>query len=284
MLFRPIKLFLSLSVFLHDRVFDRLRKLFGCSVPGGCVFLNYHSINARTRKRFAAQMELLTNWARPLPALRSQELEDGLHYVAVTFDDAFRCFAADALPILTHFRIPVILFVPSGYLGRKSAWFDYGGENPVGEEVVSAEELLEIARRGGVEIGSHTVTHRNLVQLDEGAARAELRDSKALLESILGRNIFSVSFPYGSFGDRELKLAREEGYSFCFSVAPHSVASEIREGLIGRVSVQPSDWNLEFRLKLMGAYRWLPWASGWKHKIRKFATDWLPTRRVRTHG
>lgn len=275
---------LSLCVFLQDCLLNLWKRLLGWRVPGTCVFLNYHSITADTRPKFVAQMAMLSRLTQPLPALRCQKLADGVHFAAVTFDDAFRSFATHALPVLVHFQIPVLLFVPTGYLGRKSAWFDYGGDNPVGEEVVSAAELLELVRGGGVGIGSHSVTHRNLVQLAEAEVRVELRDSKALLESILGQEIHSLSFPYGSFGPRELKLAREEGYAFCFSVAPHSLVSDISEGLLGRVSVQPSDWSLEFRLKLRGAYRWLPWASAWKHRMMKVVAGWPWQYKTQTHG
>lgn len=281
---RLLKLIISALVFLHDRLLERSQKLVGYAVPGSCVFLNYHSISTGTRKRFAAQMEMLTRLARPLRDLRRQKLEDGCHYAAVTFDDAFRSFASNALPTLRSLGIPIILFVPSGYLGRKSTWFDYGGENPVGEEVISPEELLDLMRGGGVEVGSHSVSHRNFVQLVNAEVRNELRDSKTLLETILGCNIHSISFPYGSFGERELKLALEEGYTFCFSVAPHMLRSAISEGLIGRISVQPSDWDVEFRLKLLGAYRWLPWASEWKHRLLKVIVGRGTMKNTQTNG
>jgi peptidoglycan/xylan/chitin deacetylase (PgdA/CDA1 family) len=272
MLRRLIVLLASLGVWLLDKGMNSVKQLLGLRIPGTCVFLNYHTVTAETRCRFAAQMAVLAKVARPLATLQPQSLEDGVKFAAVTFDDAFRSFALFALPVLIDLQLPVLLFVPSDYLGRKSDWFDYGGENAVGEEVVSSAELSEMVSGGGLEIGSHSVTHRNMVELSEAEARAELRDSKEALEAILGRSIHSISFPYGSFGERELKLAREEGYTFCFSVAPHSVVSEIAEGLIGRVSVQPSDWGLEFRLKLLGAYRWLPWASCCKRRMTSAVT------------
>jgi hypothetical protein len=77
-----------------------------------------------------------------------------------------------------------------------------------------------------------------------------------------------VAFPYGHFGQRELKLAREVGYKFIFSVRPDLVVSAFKDGLIGRVSVQPTDWPIEFRFKILGAYRWQACASEWKQKVQ----------------
>jgi hypothetical protein len=42
---------------------------------------------------------------------------------------------------------------------------------------------------------------------------------------------------------------------------------EPKEFVTGRVGVSPTDWPMEFRLKLAGAYRWLPYAFAWKRRI-----------------
>ena len=264
MVARLIKLSVSSVVFLRDRIREALIKR---DKLGKCVVLNYHVIPDDCRHRFEQQMRSLRKLARPVPALRRQAFDRGARYVAVTFDDAFCNFARNALPALIQHRIPVAIFVPTGYLGRKSAWSDYGGENPIGDEVLSVQQLIEIAKCDLVEVGSHTVNHADLVILDEKEARAELRGSKETLETLLGRSISGVAFPYGHFGKRELRLAREVGYNFIFSVRPDLVVSAFKDGLIGRVSVQPTDWPIEFRFKILGAYRWQGCVSEWKQKV-----------------
>jgi hypothetical protein len=42
------------------------------------------------------------------------------------------------------------------------------------------------------------------------------------------------------------------------------------EFVLGRISVEPTDWALEFRLKLLGAYRWLPQAIALKRKLKAY--------------
>ncbi len=220
------------------------------------------------RERFAKQMTMIKKLARVIPSLTTQILEPGYPYVVVTFDDAFRSFTENALPILADVGIPVILFVPTGFLGRKSAWRDYGGPNQVGEEVVSAHELKQLTRQYQIEVGSHSVTHPNLVEVSKEQLRVELRDSRQALELLLLRNINSISFPYGSYGERELQFARETGYDFCLGGASQMLVGSIEPGIIGRVSVAPSDWNWEFKLKILGAYRWQARASAWKQKLQ----------------
>jgi len=280
MLSRLIKLGISAVVFLRDWC---ARRLSGGGQPGTCVFLTYHTVSEGGRAHFARQLAMLGRLARILPGVRVRELEKGVHHAVITFDDAFESFFQNALPALAAAKVPVLLFVPTGYLGRKSAWFDYGSENAVGEQVVSAEELQRRVREEAIEIGSHTVNHLNLAEISDEQARAELRDSRQTLESLCQRKVNSISFPYGSGGAREARLAAEAGYDFCFGVLPETLSGTIHSGLVGRVSVQPTDWDIEFKLKVLGAYRWLPRASAWKKKAMRPASS-VEMKEVKLHG
>jgi peptidoglycan/xylan/chitin deacetylase (PgdA/CDA1 family) len=261
-----IKFLVSLVVGAGDSL---LRLLAGRHLPGSCVIINYHSISAESRAQFGRQLDLLMRLTRPIPATRKTVLEKGVRHVAITVDDMFLSFLENGLPELLARKIPVTVFVPTGYMGRKSAWEDYGGENRVGEEVASADELKRISAFETVHFGSHCVTHPDMARLPETEARRELRDSRETLEKIVGCKISALSFPYGSYTARDLKLADEAGYEFCFDSTPQSVFSALQGGLIGRVSVQPTDSDLEFRLKIMGAHRWVRWVSAWKRKMIK---------------
>ena len=261
---RLIKLLISIILDAYDAL---IRQLVGRGL-GSCVIINYHSISEETKSRFSKQLDLLLCLATPIPAGKEFALQKGRRYVAVTVDDVFCDFVLNGLPELCQRNIPVTLFPPTDFLGKKSSWDDYGGENKVGEEVVSTDELKRIAKFETVDFGSHGVTHSNLTRLSEEAARQEFQYSKKNLELIVGRKITSFSFPYGSYGSRELQLAAEAGYKFYFDSAPQQIFSAMSGGLTGRVDVQPTDWNIEFRLKICGAYRWVRLASVWKKKLR----------------
>jgi peptidoglycan/xylan/chitin deacetylase (PgdA/CDA1 family) len=264
---RLLKLAISLGIALGDALAGRLSAR--RQSAGTCVVINYHTISNDAKSRFGKQLDLLLRLAKPVPAGRGLHLENGRRHIAITVDDVFQSFVVNGLPELCQRNIPVILFPPTGYLGRKSSWADYGGENKVGEKVASADDLRQIAKLGNVDFGSHSVTHADLALLPEEEARRELRTSKESLEAIVGHEVVALSFPYGSGGARELRLAREAGYQFCFDSTPETVFSAFKAGLIGRVDVQPTDSNLEFRLKVCGAYRWVRSASAWKRKLRR---------------
>jgi peptidoglycan/xylan/chitin deacetylase (PgdA/CDA1 family) len=261
---RLVKLSVSIVVAAADVVVKVFR---GGRVPGYCVVIDYHSVSDESVPLLRKQLQILMQMTRPVRAAAPMVLEDGARYVAVTADDAFCSFTDNGLPELCQRGIPVTVFVPTGYIGRKSAWDDYGGENRVGEPVATTEDLRGIARWETVDYGSHSVTHPDLPRLSEAEAARELRESKAALEAIVGRKVVALSFPYGSYSSRELRLAAEAGYEFYFDSTPQTVWSVMRGGLMGRVSVQPTDWDIEFRLKLLGAYRWVRWGSAVKRRV-----------------
>lgn len=67
----------------------------------------------------------------------------------ITFDDAYRCFADTALPILRRLGLPVTLFAPTYYIGAPGArfWWDalYKALANTGRSEIDAPELGHIA-------------------------------------------------------------------------------------------------------------------------------------------
>ena len=117
-------------------------------------------------------------------------------------------------------------------------------------------------------IGSHSVNHPNFLKLEESDARREFQDSKAELERILDREIDAFSFPHGAHNARLIQWAKEAGYKRVFTIEPSQTLNSVGEFVIGRVLADPRDWTLEFRAKLLGAYRWLCWVSAFKAALR----------------
>jgi hypothetical protein len=89
------------------------------------------------------------------------------------------------------------------------------------------------------------------------------------LKQLLGRDVQLFSFPYGEFNEHLVELCMSAGYTRAFAHFPKLAFSEPREFLTSRVSTNSSDWPLEFRLKLHGAYSWQPLTVPWRRKSRK---------------
>lgn len=85
------------------------------------------------------------------------------------------------------------------------------------------DELRALQGDGLVEIGAHTVTHPQLSALPVPEQQAEIRQSRALLSEVTGREVVSFAYPYGGRGDYTadtVRLVAEAGFtSACTTVA-----------------------------------------------------------------
>ena len=239
---------------------ERIRALAG---RGGsrCVALYYHTVRPTDRARFAWQMDELLRLARPIAADTAELPADERGLCAmVTFDDGFRCVVRNALPELLQRRIPAAIFVPAGCLGTGPAWLAGSDHPDAGEEVLGADEL-HVLPREFFRVGSHSLDHVRLPELPDDELRRQLVESRARLEHVTGGPVKLLSPPYGACDARVLALAREAGYTRVFTIRPEP--AHLGSGRVdcGRCLVSPDDWRLEFRLKALGGYSWLPAAS-----------------------
>ncbi len=257
---RVAKLLLSIGIFCFFCLCRILRRLSGKSLSAQCVVLYYHSIPFEKRRQFARQMDTVVRLAKAIPADGKIPLEAGKHYAVVTFDDAFESVLRNALPELEKRKIPATVFVISDLIGRAPGWEGYP------ERTMTLDELKQLPA-DLVTFGSHTMMHPALPLLTEPEAKAELAQSRIKLENLLNRKITLFSFPYGAFQQCMMEWCREAGYERVFTTLPYLAFSDPQEFITGRVSVEPDDWGLEFRLKLLGAYRWLPFASALKQRF-----------------
>jgi peptidoglycan/xylan/chitin deacetylase (PgdA/CDA1 family) len=263
---RLLFLVISSGIFLGDCFARLIRWSIGKGIPATAVVLYYHSIPKDKRLAFAKQMDELVRCSRPIPADIRRSLLSGARYAAVTFDDGYQDNIDNALPELTQRKIPATFFVVTEALGSTPSWTRCSAD-PARQEPIMTAEQIEKLPSDLVQIGSHTRTHRMLTQLSEEEARRELSESRRRLSEITHSDVKLFCFPYGAFDDNLLTWCREVGYERVFTTLPHMALSGTDDFAVGRVMSDPDDWWLEFRLKLFGAYRWLPFAFSFKRKI-----------------
>jgi peptidoglycan/xylan/chitin deacetylase (PgdA/CDA1 family) len=66
---------------------------------------------------------------------------------------------------------------------------------------LSEEQLRRLAESGCAEVGAHTVRHPSLAVLPVADQREEVGASKARLEELIGREVATFSYPFGSPAD-----------------------------------------------------------------------------------
>lgn len=257
MLKRLAKLGISLILRGWDALGECLNRLAGRLTDPLCVVLYYHGIAPALKQRFARQMDYATRLAKPVAADFNGNLAPGQRYFAVTFDDGFVSTLENALPALQERGIPTTIFVPTGSLGSRPGWVNNPASPAWSETVMTAEQVRELKRFRMLTIGAHSITHPNFQAIDRAQAERELRLCKVELEALSGRPVDLFSFPHGNYSVSSLELAKAAGYKRVFSIAPEPAKAAVTDYVVGRVLADPGDWPLEFKLKLLGAYRWM---------------------------
>ena len=207
---------------------------------------------------------MLKTSVTPVAADCSEPLLRNVFYAAVTFDDGFRSVFENALPEMQRHHLPCTIFIPTAYFGKYAGWVrDENLQKTLGQ-IIPADEIPQLQC---LAIASHTVTHPKLPELSPNEIEAEIFSSKEELDSALNQKTTLLSFPHGAFNATCIEACRKAGYSRVFSIEPSRAFKTPDEFVTGRVLVDPSDWPLEFFLKIQGGYCWLPWAYRLKRKM-----------------
>jgi peptidoglycan/xylan/chitin deacetylase (PgdA/CDA1 family) len=254
---RLIKLVVSLGVGAFDALNRVLRHALGKPIKPRCVVLYYHAVDSAQRRRFGLQMDQVLRFTRPVTSDGPASWEPGRRYSALTFDDGFVSVVENALPEIERRNIPATLFVPTGCLGSRPAWVKNPAAPGFRQKVASREQLAGLSRHPLLCLASHSVSHPNFLGLEPHEADQEFRESRRKLEEICGKAVALFSFPHGAHNAELVRMAMQAGYRRVFTVEPKWAFNAPGETVVGRVAVDPADWMIEFRLKLLGAYRWM---------------------------
>jgi peptidoglycan/xylan/chitin deacetylase (PgdA/CDA1 family) len=179
------------------------------------IGLLFHAITSRqfthfshfSPENFTLLIEALVRQKTVTSTLNKAAHNDATGALVITFDDGYQNFYSQAFPILETHSIKVTLFPIAGFIGRASEW-----DVLPRQEHLNKTQLREISDHGH-EIGSHTMSHANLTLLRTSDVEQELRDSKKMLEDIIGKPVTSLSFPFGSWNNRVWEIAQSVGYS-----------------------------------------------------------------------
>ena len=99
-----------------------------------------------------------------------------------------------------------------------------GGMPPEGNLPMRAEEIVELARGGLIEIGAHSQTHPTLTALPPEEARREIAESKNECERLIGGPVQGFAYPHGAHDDATCASVRDLGFRFACAIKNRSVA------------------------------------------------------------
>lgn len=192
--------------------------------------LCYHAVNAEWTSplsmhpdTFAAQCGWLAKGRTVVPLdevvhrlTSSGRLPRGL--AALTFDDGFASVYDHAWQALTRYRLPATVFLVAQTLterGQEVDWIDT--PPPFETRTLTLDQVVEM-QQAGVTFQSHSSTHADLTRLTYAECLADLRDSRELLQSVLGRSVRLLAYPRGRHAPHVRAAAAKAGYSHAFAL------------------------------------------------------------------
>lgn len=222
-------------------------------VRPGVRILYYHRVSgssdelAVSPRRFREQMEALAR-----AGLRGVDTIDaaggGEGVIGLNFDDGYRDIAEHALPVLERLGFRATVFIATGVTDGRARFEWYDTQPPL----LGWDEIRDLDAGGTLTFEPHTVTHPNLLTLDDDAVVEEIAGSKRELEERLGRRTSVFCYPAGLFGPRERALVAEAGYRLAVSCEPGVNDAGTDPYALRRIQVDHRDRVLAFRAKAGG--------------------------------
>lgn len=209
---------------------------------------------------FSRHLDVLEEWgAHVLPLeeavsrLRSRSLPD--RAVALTFDDGYASVAEHAWPELKRRGLPATLYAVSGYLDANLVFpWDRHRDDRETVRLMDARTLCDVAA-DGLDIGSHTVSHRWLRHLQPREVATELSVSRAELEDLLQRPIRSFAYPMGGWTKAIRDQVAAAGYDIAITV--DRARNRTAQHPLSLRRFFALDDAEDFRMQLDGGFSWL---------------------------
>jgi len=233
------------------------------------LVLCYHGIHPEARHgevtpdAFRDQLSLVTRRGYRFTTFTDALLGDGAGRVAaVTFDDGIASAVEFGLPLLDKSGAPATMFLTLETLGVSGRLSPADAARLVGH---------------GWEVGSHTVSHPVLTNVDDATLHEELVSSRREIERLTGVPCTSVAYPKGHADCRVVAAADAAGY---VAGAALEGATDLGPVVLAwpRVGVRGDDSLRLFGLKCSRAVRRA--RSGWARRpAAKLATEAGKVRR-----
>ena len=182
--------------------------------------------------------------------------------IILTFDDGYLDNYTNLLPLMQQYGYRGVLYLLGDFDVRDNQW-DLATDPAEPRSAIMSREQKQAFVAAGWEIGAHTMSHPRLATLPLPAAAAEIRDSKAALETALRTEIVSFAYPYGDLNDAVKNAVREAGFALGVATDTGGLTIEDDRMQVFRVNMFPHETTSSLFKKTSPWYRrYYRWKRG----------------------
>lgn len=252
------------------------------------TIVNFHDISPdkadRTLRILSSKYNIipLQDYVRAKEAGTVDELPP--KSLIITMDDGHKS-NYELKPLLERYDIPATIFLCSGIVDtNRHFWWSHKTGNDYSLEdlkKIPNKERLEILREFGfeqtkefddrqalskndiedmkamVDFQSHTAFHPVLPNCTTSEAYKEISQSKKDLEEKYGLKIYALSYPNGDYSDREISIAKKEGYKCGVTVDVGFNSQDTDIFKLKRFSIRDGSDSNEVLVKASGLWWYL---------------------------
>ena len=152
---------------------------------------------------FEAQLQYLTEQGYHIVtveelAMRFTERKSVEKYIALSFDDGYKNNYTYALPLLKKYQAKASFFVVN---------------KDIGSPIHMNEEEIKGLIKAGMELGSHTMNHVPLTEIEDRYLAWELSSSRYFLKKQFDRYIVrTIAYPNGRYNEHIIEEAQKYGF------------------------------------------------------------------------
>jgi peptidoglycan/xylan/chitin deacetylase (PgdA/CDA1 family) len=176
--------------------------------------------------------------------------------VVLTFDDGYADTLTAAAPLMKRYGFSATCYVVSGAVGTYNSW---DAELLQERKPLMRRDQLEQWLAAGMEVGSHSLSHQQLHELPQDAARYEIAESRTALRNMLGVPIEHFAYPFGHFNADIVEWVRHAGYSSAMTVLPGVARVSDDRLRLPRILVNGERGLWKFLLQVATPYERLRW-------------------------
>ncbi len=171
--------------------------------------------------------------------------------VGLTFDDGYQNNLTNVAPVLKKYGFSATCYIVSDKIGQTNNWDEKLGitQRPLMTDIQIKEWIGT-----GMDIGSHTQNHINLIESNPDLAKEEIEKCKINLEKKFNCKVDDFCYPFGIYNDTSAELVRKAGYqtSTTMKRGRNTIQTDMLELL--RIPVNYRTLPHLFLLKLLTKY------------------------------